>query len=96
MNDPARKPDGNKPTPAVQKKAQATLDLDKASQTKPAATKRAPAANANGGERLDELARDIAERRPRGNVNQRKEPPVTRANPAEMKKTAVTRRRFLA
>ncbi len=70
--------EAKKQPPDVQTAPQATLDLAKASRTKPAPAKNTAPPAANGGERLDELARDIAERRPRRNTQQRKEPPVTR------------------
>jgi len=73
----AEKEDAKKKAPAAQAAPQPTLNLVEASRTKPAQVKKAP--EANGGERLDELARDIAERRPRGAGSRRKEPPVTKA-----------------
>ncbi len=77
---------------------QPALDLEQASRKNdpPAANgapKKSPsenrppakvsASNANGGARLDELARDIAERRPGRGARNRKEPPVTQESGAE-------------
>lgn len=79
--EPADKKDAKKKAPEAPTAPQPTLNLVDANRTKPAPAKKAP--TANGGERLDELARDIAERRPRRSGSQRKEPPVTKAGAPE-------------
>lgn len=59
-------------TKKPQAQPQAALDLESADRAKKARSE-----NANGAERLEELARDIAERRPRRKKQHRKEPPLS-------------------